>query len=111
MRRSIPDSPSIEQPQTGIGLRVPEMLRIGSFKHPGGHRLPGGGRIPCLILRGVWLERFEMLVGSRVLVEVGRGKITLTLDETPVPVPYRYQDHTPRKKRQVADTAAEDVSE
>lgn len=111
MRRSIPDSPSIEQPQTGIGLQVPEKLRIGSFKHPGGHRLPGGGRIPCLILRGVWLERFEMLVGDRVLVDVARGKITLTLDETPVPVPYRYQDHTPRKKWRVADTAAEDVSE
>ncbi|MFI8719329.1 hypothetical protein ACIGHF_15790 [Stenotrophomonas sp. NPDC077464] len=111
MRRSTSDLPSSEQPQTGIGLRVPEMLRIGSFKHPGGHRLPGGGRIPCLILRGMWLERFEMPVGGRVLVEVVRGKITLTLDETPVPVPYRYQDHTPRKKLRASETTVEDVSE
>lgn len=111
MRRSNSEPTQIEQSQSGIGLQVPEKLRIGSFKHPGGHRLPGGGRIPCLILRGMWLERFEMLVGDRVLVDVARGKITLTLDETPVPVPYRYQDHTPRKKPRVADTTVEDVSE
>lgn len=102
MRRSNSEPTLNEKSQTGVGPQVPEKLRIGSFKHPGGHRLPGGGRIPCLILRGVWLERFEMLVGERVLVDVVRGKITLTLDETPVPVPYRYQEHAPRKKQREA---------
>ena len=99
MHRSNSDSPSNEQPQTGIGLRVPESLRIGSLTHPGGLRLPDGGRIPCLMLRGMWLDRFALQVGGRVKVEVERGKITLTLDDTPVPVPYRHQDHAPRKKR------------
>ncbi|MBT2768346.1 hypothetical protein J7J08_11920 [Stenotrophomonas sp. ISL-67] len=99
MRRSISDLPSNEQPQTGIGLRAPEHLRIGSFKHPGGHPLPGGGRIPCLMLRGLWLDRFELPVGGRVVVQVEPKRITLTLDETPVPVPYRYQDHVPKRAR------------
>jgi len=99
MRRSNSDLPLNEQPQTGIGLHVPEHLRIGSFKHPGGHRLPDGGRIPCLVLRGMWLDRFELPVGGRVMVQVEPKRITLTLDETPIPVPYRYQDHVPKRAR------------
>ena len=73
--------------------------RLGSFKHPGGHRLPDGGRIPCVVLRGMWLDRFELPVGGRVMVQVEPKRITLTLDETPIPVPYRYQDHVPKRAR------------
>lgn len=111
MRRSNSDLQSNEQPQTRIGMHVPENLRVGSFSHPGGHPLPDGGRIPCLVLRGMWMERFELPVGSRVIVEVESKRITLTLDETPIPVPYRYLDHTPRKTRRVADTTAKEATE
>lgn len=111
MRRSDSDLHSNEQPQTRIGMHVPESLRVGSFSHPGGHALPDGGRIPCLVLRGMWMERFELPVGSRVIVEIESKRITLTLDETPIPVPYRYLDHTPRKGRRVADTTAKEATE
>ena len=111
MRRSDSDLHSNEQPQTRIGMHVPESLRVGSFSHPGGHRLPDGGRIPCLVLRGMWMERFALPVGSRVIVEVESKRITLTLDETPIPVPYRYLDHAPKKGRRAADMAAKGASE
>ena len=111
MRRSSTESSTNQQPQTGIGRRTPERLRVGSLKHPGGHDLPDGGRIPCLMLRGMWLDRFELPVGSRVIVDVESKRITLTLDETPIPVPYRHLDHTPRKNRRVADTTAKEASE
>lgn len=111
MRRSNSDMHSNEQPQTRIGMHVPESLRVGSFSHPGGHPLPDGGRIPCLVLRGMWTERLELPVGSRVIVEVESKRITLTLDETPIPVPYRYLDHTPRKNRRVAVTTTEEATE
>lgn len=103
MRRSTSDVPSTEQPQTRIGMHVPDSLRVGSFKHPGGHDLPDGGRIPCLMLRGMWLERFALPVGARVIVGGEAKRITLTLDETPIPVPYRYLDHVPTKKRRTAN--------
>lgn len=111
MRRSNSDLHSNEQPQTRIGMHVPESLRIGSFSHPGGQPLPDGGRIPCLVLRGMWMDRFDLPVGSRVIVEVESKRITLTLDETPIPVPYRYLDHAPRKSRRVADMTTKEVSE
>jgi hypothetical protein len=111
MRRSSTEFSTNQQPQTGIGRRTPESLRVGSFKHPGGHDLPDGGRIPCLMLRGMWLDRFELPVGSRVMVEVESKRITLTLDETPIPVPYRYLDHTLKKGRRTEDTIIDEVSE
>jgi hypothetical protein len=111
MRRSNSDLQSNQQNQTRIGMHVPESLRVGSFSHPGGHPLPDGGRIPCLVLRGIWMERFELPVGSRVIVEVESKRITLTLDETPIPVPYRYLDHSPRKSRQVAIAATKEATE
>lgn len=99
MRRSTTKSPSDQQTQRSIGWRTPEHLRIGSFTHPGGYPLPDAGRIPCLMLRGMWLDRFELPVGSRVLVDVTPKRVTITLDETPVPVPYRHQDHVPKRKK------------
>lgn len=111
MRRSNSDSPSTQQPQTRIGMHAPKRLRVGSLKHPAGHDLPDGGRIPCVVLRGMWLERFELPVGARVLVEVAHKRVTLRLDETPVVVPYRYQDHVPKKKRRVLDVTTGEVLE
>ncbi|WP_315386735.1 hypothetical protein [uncultured Stenotrophomonas sp.] len=103
MRRSNSEVPSTEQPQTRIGMYVPDTLRIGSLSHPGGVPMPDGGRIPCLMLRGMWMERFELPVGGKVIVEVEPKRITLTLDETPIPVPYRYRDHVPKRQRRATD--------
>lgn len=58
-----------------------------------------GPSIPYLSLCGVWLERLGFKTGHRVFVEVTPGRVTLTLDETPVPLPYRYQKHKPKKSR------------
>jgi Zn-finger nucleic acid-binding protein len=93
MPRSNSEVPSIEQPQTRIGMHVPETLRMGWLTHPSGVPIPDGRRIPCLMLRGMWMDRFELSVVSRVIVEVESKRITLTLDETPIPAPYRNLDH------------------
>ncbi|WP_426804258.1 hypothetical protein [Stenotrophomonas sp. SrG] len=45
------------------------------------------------------MDRFALSVGGKVIVEVESKRITLTLDETPIPVPCRYRDHLPKKKR------------
>lgn len=66
---------------------------------------------PCLILRGMWLERFNAPVGGRVVVGVAQKRIILTLDETPIPVPDRHQDHAPNKKRWVVRVTVREVLE
>lgn len=101
MRRSDADETTNEDGHLsiGIGLREPERMRIAALKHPAGDILPAGADIPCLLLRGLWLKRLGMLVGGRVFVETSPGRVVLTLDDTPVPIPYRYQRHTPKKKR------------
>lgn len=105
MRRMNSDVSSTQPAQARIGMRVPKHLRIGSFTHPGGLALPDGGRIPCLMLRGMWLDGLDLRVGSRVVVTVEPKRITLMLDETPIPVPYRHLDHPPKKKRRLARPA------
>ena len=45
------------------------------------------------------MERLGFKTGHRVFVEVTGKRVTLTLDETPVPLPYRYRKHTPKKSR------------
>ncbi|WP_102947182.1 hypothetical protein [Stenotrophomonas sp. VV52] len=85
--------------QVGIGWHQPKSIRISALQHPAGNILPPGLFIPRLQLCGVWLERLGLKVGHRVWVETSPGRVTLILDETPVPLPYRYRKHEPRKKR------------
>jgi len=63
--------------------------------------LPPDLSIPYLSLCGVWLERLGFKTDHPVFVEVAPGRVTLTLDETPVPLPYRYRyrKHDPKKER------------
>jgi len=99
MRSSKMDSCNDASQQVGIGWYQPKSLRISALRHPAGNILPPDLSIPYLSLRGVWLERLGFKTGHRVFVEVTPGRVTLTLDETPVQLPYRYRKHEPKKQR------------
>jgi len=99
MRSSKMDSCNDASQQVGIGWYQPKSLRISALRHPAGNILPPGLSIPYLSLCGVWMERLGFKTGHRVFVEVTPGRVTLTLDETPVPLPYRYRKHEPKKER------------
>ncbi|HDS0923576.1 TPA: SymE family type I addiction module toxin [Stenotrophomonas maltophilia] len=101
MRSSKMESCNDPSPQVGIGWYQPKSLRISALRHPAGNILPPDLSIPYLSLCGVWLERLGFKTDHPVFVEVAPGRVTLTLDETPVPLPYRYRyrKHDPKKER------------
>lgn len=99
MSRSTMDPTTDPSQQVGIGWYQPKSIRISALQHPAGNILPPGLFIPRLQLCGVWLERLGLKTGHRVMVETAPGRVTLILDGTPVPLPYRYRKHEPKKKR------------
>jgi len=99
MRSSEKDSADGSKHEVGLGWYQPKSVRISAVEHPAGNILPPDVAIPYLSLCGVWLERLGLKTGHRVKVEGAPGRVTLTLDETPVELPYRYRKHPPKKSR------------
>ena len=90
-----PEDPNLK---VGIGWYQPKSIRVDALQHPKGNILPQDVVIPHLSMCGAWLYRLGFRAGRRVLVSGEEGKVTLTLDEGPAELPYRYRRHAPKKK-------------
>lgn len=69
---------SNKKPKGGrLYFTKPETLRVVAIQDPTGKRNLASNRIPSLWLRGMWMTRVGMEVGSRLAIEWEEDRIIL----------------------------------
>jgi len=86
MSNSWPTTPAGEPPKRKFYLHQPTRVRVDALYYPGCKEELGEIPIPCVKLRGLWMEAAGFEVGARIKLEVAPGSILLTVDAPPAPV-------------------------
>lgn len=77
-----PEAP-IEPRKQKLHRYPPNSLRVDALYYPGMKAEPGDIPIPCVKLRGLWMEAAGFEVGARLKLDVKPGCIQLTVETPP----------------------------
>lgn len=86
MSNSWQAAPADEPPKRKFYRHQPTRVRVDALHYPGCKEELGEIPIPCVKLRGLWMEAAGFEVGARLKLEVQPGRIVLALDQ-PVGTP------------------------
>jgi hypothetical protein len=79
-------APTREPPKRKFYRYQPTHVRVDALHYPGSKEELGEIPIPCIKLRGLWMEAAGFEVGARLKLEVSQGSIHLTIEQPPKPV-------------------------
>lgn len=83
MQMPWPEAPSSEPRRQTLNRYPPSSLRVDTLHDPGCSTEPGDIPIPCVKLRGLWMQVAGFDIGSRLKLDVTPGCIQLTIDVPP----------------------------
>jgi toxic protein SymE len=83
MHNHRPEVPSPERRKQVLHRYPPNSLRVDTLYYPGCPAEPGDITIPCIKLRGLWMQAAGFEIGARVKLDVKPGAILLTVDAPP----------------------------
>ncbi|WP_313345993.1 SymE family type I addiction module toxin [Stenotrophomonas sp.] len=83
MHSNRPDAPSSEPRKQALNRYPPNSLRVDTLYYPGYPAEPGDISVPCLKLRGLWMQAAGFEIGARIMLDVKPGAILLTVDTPP----------------------------
>lgn len=79
------ETPSSERARQKLHVTQPSRVRVEALHYPGSSDEQGDIPIPCVKLRGLWMRRAGIEVGSRLKLELIPGGIQLTVEPQPDP--------------------------
>lgn len=85
MHSTRPDTPASESIRQKLYLTQPARVRVEALHYLGSTDELGDIPIPCVKLRGLWMRRAGIDVGSRLKLELIPGGIQLTVEPQPDP--------------------------
>lgn len=83
MHSNQPEAPSSERRKQALHRYPPSSLRVDTLYFPGQPAEPGDISVPCLKLRGIWMQVAGFEIGARIKLDVKPGAILLTVDAPP----------------------------
>ncbi|WP_421570227.1 SymE family type I addiction module toxin [Stenotrophomonas sp. PD6] len=83
MHSNHPEAPSLERRKQTLHRYPPNSLRVDTLYYPGCPAEPDDICLPCLKLRGLWMQAAGFEIGARVKLDIKRGCILLTVQESP----------------------------
>lgn len=60
---------------------VPKRLKVQAVNYPGSKDRYGEEQVPCIKLRGMWLTRLRIDVGTELKLIPGEDRLTLVVDK------------------------------
>ena len=60
---------------------VPKQLKVQAVNYPGSKDRYGDEQVPCIKLRGMWLTRLRIDVGTVLTLIPGEDRLTLVVDK------------------------------
>jgi toxic protein SymE len=83
MHSNRPEAPSLERRKQTLHRYPPRSLRVDTLYYPGCPAEPDDICIPCVKLRGLWIQAAGFEIGARVKLDIKPGCILLTVQESP----------------------------